>query len=118
MTLLASFAVAESEDQEVAKFLLGLQAIEGNGDVELLAEGAPDAKDLIAGLAALGSVGNGGDLERSAEIRLEAVSLGRCSSFHGLGCGYTWLKWERNSSSVSCCSRDASSAMTLAGPGT
>ena len=86
-TLLASFAIAHSEDQEVPKLLLGLQAIEGNGDIELLAEVAPDAKDFAGGFSALGSVGNGGDLERSAEIRLEAVSLGRCSSFHGLDCG-------------------------------
>jgi hypothetical protein len=86
-TLLASFAIAESKDEEVAELLLGLQAIEGNGDSELLAEVAPDSKDFVGGLSSLGSVGSGGDLERSAEISLEAMSLGRCSSFHGLDCG-------------------------------
>ena len=86
-TLLASFAVAESKDEEVAELLLRLQAIEGSGDSKLLAEVAPDTKDFVGRFSSFGSVGSGGDLERRAKISLEAMALGRCSSCHGLDCG-------------------------------
>jgi lipopolysaccharide transport system ATP-binding protein len=61
--------------------------------------------------------GGGCDLQSRAEIRVEAVSGLRVSSFQGCCCGYRWLKRERNAMSDKCWRREASSAMQLESPG-
>jgi hypothetical protein len=48
------------------------------------AELSPVSELGAFGALGLGSVGSAGDLERSAEISLEVVSDGRCSSRQGL----------------------------------
>lgn len=88
LVLLASKFVSVGEDEEVAYFgLLVRQSGEGSGVAVLLAEGLPDAEDLGLSLDSFDGFGSSGELQRSAEISLELISVGRCSSFQGVGCG-------------------------------
>lgn len=60
---------------------------EGRLTLVLGAELSPLPEDFGLGFGVLGSVGLGGDLQRSAEISLELDSLLRCRSCQGLSCG-------------------------------
>jgi hypothetical protein len=92
LNLLASFAVPQSKDQEVAEDVLGKQCMEGAGLAFPGAEVSPDAKDLVGGIPALCGCGCRGNTKSRAEISCKAFSCGSCSSCHGLGCRYSCWK--------------------------
>jgi hypothetical protein len=115
---LSFVAETDSKDDEVGELMLL------SGDVsevrtfsDGVAEGAPLSEDFAAPGFCLGGVGGGCDLQSRAEIRVEAVSDLRVSSFQGCCCGYRWLKRERNAMSDKCWRREASLAMQLESPG-
>ena len=60
---------------------------EGKGLVYILAVLIPDVEDFGFGFPGLGSSGLVALDERSAVIRLEEISGGRCSKRHALDCG-------------------------------
>ncbi len=85
---LSCSSVAQTEHEEVGELgLLSLEITEGRQDIVSHAEVAPHGKDLVLGAQVLGGDGSGGCLERKAKVSLEAVSVGRCSSFQGFCCG-------------------------------
>mgnify|MGYP003416752925 CR=1 FL=1 len=81
-------AIPEPKDEEVreAGFWVG-DITEGKGLVYFLAVLVPEVDDLGFGLSGLGSCGLVALDERSAVIRLEEISGGRCSKRHALDCG-------------------------------
>ena len=80
--------VSESKHKEVSEFGFGiLDVSEGRGDTLFSAELVPDSKELALGGSVFVANGIVSDRERSAEIRLEASSSGRCRSTQGLSCG-------------------------------
>ena len=118
VTGLAGLTVSEAEDQEVAKARLVVgQRTEGRMLSVVGAEGRPELEDLVGGSLSLGSGASVGNLERSSEIRCKLTAAGRWSSCQPLGCGYSCSKWEWKAVGVRCCRQEASSAMTLSGPG-
>ena len=81
-------SISESEHKEVSEFgfrILGVS--EGRGDTLFSTELVPDTEELALGGSVLAANGVVSDRERSAEIRLEAISSGRCRSTQGLSCG-------------------------------
>ena len=85
---MAGVAVSVAEDEEVGELGFGIADItERWGDVVIEAEAFPQTEDGLLGAAALNSGAGGCELERSAEISLETVCVGRCNSFQGLLCG-------------------------------
>ena len=80
--------VPEGEDEHVGElgFLLW-DVREGRMDGELPVEIGPDSKDFVPGFVGLLGISSFSDLESIAEVSVEAVSGGRCSSCQGLGCG-------------------------------
>jgi hypothetical protein len=92
LTLLASFAVSQAEDQEVAEDVFRKQGVEGAGLAFTGTEVSPDAEDFVGRIPALCGRGCGGNTKRSADISCEALSCGSHSSHHGLGCGYSCWK--------------------------
>jgi hypothetical protein len=118
LVFLSFVAEPHAKDNEVGELVL----LAGDGrEVRMfsdgVAEGAPLSKDFATPGFGLGGVGGGCDLQSRAEIRVEAVSGLRVSSFQGCCCGYRWLKRERNAISDKCWRREASSAMQLESPG-
>ena len=79
-------AVGEGEDVAEARFA-ARDVTEGRFVAKVLTEGGPSAEDLVSTLTMLAGVGAGGSLERSAQVREEAVSGERCSSRQGFSCG-------------------------------
>ena len=81
-------AVSEGEDEQVAGPGFGVSDFtEGAGDSEGAAEADPVGKGAVLLGHGFGYVGMGGDVERSAEVSAEAISVGRVCSCHGCGCG-------------------------------
>ena len=117
-TLLAVGSVTDCEDNEVEDFAFRVSdSIEGRGLAQLFTELGPPVEDLAGRRDSFGGVGSRGELQSKLEISLEAILGGRCSSCHGMGCGYSCSKWARKAGSVRCWRREASSDMTLAVPG-
>ena len=78
LTLLAVLSISEGEDEQDGDFVfLRSDRTEGRGLVDGLTEGDPVFKYFGLSFRVLGSVGTGGDLERSAEISRELTSGGR-----------------------------------------
>ena len=89
LVALASLLVAVSEDQEVGELGFGVKDItEGWRDVVARAKVFPAFEDVVLGALMLGGGAGRRELERRAEISLEAMCVGRCSSRHGRSCGY------------------------------
>ena len=84
----AESAVSHEVNKEEGELVfLIANGIEARGSVVQGTELCPMSELGALGALGLGSVGSAGDLERSAEISLEVVSDGRCSSRQGLVCG-------------------------------
>ena len=80
--------VPEGEDEHVGELGLLLWDVrEGRMDGELCTEVGPDSEDFVPGLVGFLGISGFSDLESIAEVSVEAVSGGRCSSCQGLGCG-------------------------------
>jgi hypothetical protein len=92
LTLLASFAVSQPKDQEVAEDVFREQGMEGAGLAFPGTEVSPDPEDLVGSIPSFCGCGSGGNTKRIAEISCKALSCGSWSSRHGLGCGYTCWK--------------------------
>jgi hypothetical protein len=76
LTLLASFAVSQAKDQEVAEDVFRKQGMEGAGLAFACAEVSPDDKDLVGSIPALCGCGCRGNTERSAEIAAKRFLVG------------------------------------------
>ena len=88
VVLLSAMTVAESEDEEIAEFLLLCRdRTEVRGLAEFLAESGPYSEDFGLAFDSLDGAGSSGVLQRNAEFSLELISGGRCSICQGVGCG-------------------------------
>ena len=78
LVALAGLPVAVAKDQEVGELGFGISNItEGCKDIVAAAEGFPLLKEGVLGTLVLGSGAGGCKLERSAEISLKAMCVGR-----------------------------------------
>ena len=85
---LALSTIPDAEDEQVGDPGFGRADLtEGRGDLESLAERGPEAEDLGLGLPMLDSGSSGGEVERSAEISREDISVGSWSSRQGRSWG-------------------------------
>ena len=111
-------AAAHAEDEQVAELIFAIgDAAERCVMAKLCAEGGPSPEGGGGALASLLDRGLAGEVERSAEISSELCLGCRCKSFQGASCRWACSKWARKALSERCCRREASSAITLAGPG-
>ena len=85
---LALSTIPDAEDEQVGDPGFGRADLtEGRGDLEFLAERGLEAEDLGLGLPMLDSGSSGGEVERSAEISREDISVGSWSSRQGRSWG-------------------------------
>ena len=81
-------SVAEGKDEEVSQLGFVVRDVtEGRLAAKVAAEAGPVVEDGIFGTLSLGRGSCGGALQRSAEISLEEMLLGSCSSVQGRNCG-------------------------------